>query len=406
MNMENKPVLLLTGSQIHSVLWEPLSEHYQLAFIEGSVADICRQLGIDCIKALELVSSPHAEEMRSKAMWQANELMNKLLKNEVIFDPEHPYLSGDALRLWLPPYFYDRAAQVMTFIVAAARLAEDTGLAGILVHEDVTALGSGVSAFGNLEDIPTLHLAHANHFIKPGTTDIHCSTNAKHLGAAGTYMKDWYTVCGHDPENITLLGMPQWDKWHDKDLLPTKEQSRTAFGMDDDDFVITFAATWPQMVSVGGNAWERSIKVLDESWDTMARTAKKMDAKLIVKLHPTGGPGREELYKDKMEELGVKGLIIRDYGLHAISASDVVVSQSSSNFAIESLILDRPAVELYAPASAIEDIPGSWGEDLQEVISRAIEDGVDKNVIEKYNYLNDGNATERTIEWVREYAEI
>ena len=402
--MADKPVLILTGSQIHDMLWEPLEEHYRMAFCEANVAALARSTGISCASIQEAVTQDIMENMKAKSMKIVKRIMDRLEDETLFLSKEHKHLHGEIFGTWFPPYVYERMTQIMAYIAGIYNVQKEHGISGILLHEDVTGLGKGVAQFGNAEDIPTLHLAHANHFIPSGTTDLHCRTTAKYIGAAGTYMKNWYMDCGVSEENITLVGVPQWDKHYDEDLLPTRQQARAAFGLKEDDLVITFASTWPQMVSVGGRAWANSIEVLDKQWERMADAVKNMNAKIIVKMHPSGGPGREEIYQKTMEEKDLKGVIVRAYNTHTIRAADCVVSQSSSNFAIESLILGTPAIELFAPGSKIKDIPGTWGEDLEDMITKAIDDGTDRSVVEQYNYLDDGNAADRTLEWIRAYA--
>ena len=399
--MENKPTLVCAGSFIHSSLYHKLTEFYKIAFYNEDFGRTAVNSGFPCSVTDDLVTWDMKEEAKAKSLWMTNQIMNKI-KDGWVLDEGHEYLSGELLPLWLPPYFNDRATQMITKIFGLALLNQNEGIAGILCHEDVTAGGKSLAAFGVAEDIPTLHLAHANHFIKPGTTDIHCDLTSHYLGASGTYMKDWYIKSGIEEDKITLIGVPQWDQFYNNPSLPTKDEGRRAFGLDEDDMVLCFAATWPQMLTAGGQAWARSIKVLDETYQCFLETAKSLDAKVIIKIHPTGGAGREDYYKEHMEKNDVHGAITRSYNDYAIAACDCVVTQTSSNFAFEAIASGRPAVELYTPGSKIPNIPGTWGEDLEEVILQAIADGPSKEAIREMNYDNDGKALLRAVDWVRE----
>lgn len=401
MNMEDKPVLVCEGSFIHSSLYFALEEYYTIAFFSDEFAKVAQQSGFPCINVPSLVSWPMLEEAKSAGLCMTKQVIEKL-ENGFEMDPDHEFLNGDLLKLWLPSYFNDRSAQAITLIYGLEVLREQEGIKGILGHEDVSAGGRALAAYGVAEDIPTLHLAHANHFIKSGTDDIHCSHTAKYLGAAGTYMKDWYIKNGFPEENITLIGMPQWDQYYNNASLPSRGEGRRAFGLSEDDMVITFAATWPQLFTSGGQAWAKSVEALDKTYQRFLEVAKSLDAKAIIKIHPTGGPGREEYYKEHMEKNDVHGVITREYSQYTIAAADCVVTQTSSNFAFEAIAMGIPAVELYAPGARVPNIPGTWGDDLDDVIIQAIEDGANKEALREMNYDNDGNALIRAVEWVRE----
>jgi hypothetical protein len=403
MNQEaNKPVLLFSAGFSNLALMDRLIEDYSLAIFDENLARWLRDLGIPCLSVNDFVNPQLVEQVRGVMIWETKKIMEAIVTGDLTIDKNHPLMHGQGLGTWFPHYMFERMSEMAIRVLAAGILAQQHPIAGMVVNEDVSAHGKAVTLFGMGDGYPTIHLAHANHFIKSGTTDLHCQTTAPLIGAAGEYMKQWYVDCGHPAEDIKLLGCPQWDYLYDQTLMPTKEQSRRAFGFTEDKPVLTFASTWPQMVSAGGRTWAKSIKVLDETWMTFLNVAKKMNAYVAVKMHPTGGQGRQEFFMEQMKEAGVKGAIMRDHGQHATRAADCVVLQTSSNFGVEAAILGVPAVELYTPGSRVPYIPGTWGEDLEDMVAQAIKDGPSEELVRTMNYKNDGEATDRTIAWIKE----
>jgi hypothetical protein len=403
---ENKPVLLFSAGHGNVSLLQELVDYYTLAIFDENLANVFKSMGIACIATRDFVDPEMVEQVKGVMLWEIKKIMDGIIRGDIAFDNEHPLMHSEGLATWFPHYVYDRIVEASVRILAAGKVAEDHRIAGMVVNEDVSAHGKAVTLFGLADGYPTIHLAHANHFIKSGTTDLHCHTTAQHIGAAGEYMKNWYIECGHPEENIKILGAPQWDYLYKKDFLPSREMSRTAFGFSQDALTLTFASTWPQMVSAGGRTWAQSIKVLDDTWDTFVDVAKKMKAQVIVKMHPTGGQGREQYFSESLKTHDLKGAITRDHGAYSISASDCVVLQTSSNFGVEAGIMGVPSVELYTPGSRMPHIPGTWGDDLEDLIVQAIKDGANEEFVRAMNYDNDGEATERTIEWIREHCPV
>jgi len=80
-----------------------------------------------------------------------------------------------------------------------------------------------------------------------------------------------------------------------------------------------------------------------------------------------------------------------------------LVTQGSSNLAVEAAILGTPTVELYVCSSKYPEYGprGTWGEGLSDLILEAIARGPLKDFERAMNYDADGRAVERTVEWVR-----
>ena len=268
----NKPILLFSAGHQNLSIMTRLMEHYNLAIFDEKLAGWMRSQGLECIATRDLATPELIEQIKGVMIWETKKIMEGIVSGRIAFDTEQPLLHGQGLGTWFPHYMYERMTEMSIRILSAGTLVHNHKIAGMVVNEDVSAHGRAVTMLGLSDGYPTIHLAHANHYIKSGTTDMHCRTVAQYIGAAGEYMKQWYVDCGHPEEDIKILGAPQWDRLYDTNLLSTKEKARQAFGFEQDRMVLTFASTWPQMVSVGGRTWAKSIRVLDETWITFLKS--------------------------------------------------------------------------------------------------------------------------------------
>ena len=395
--MTEKPVLLTLGNHTQTPMWKGLAESYRLAFLSSQAADLAASMGIDAIKAEAYLPFAEMEDARGRALLMAGEVTDALADGRVAFDSVLPRFSPSAMTSWFLPAFYDQACAVIGRLKACEALRQKEGIAGILVHEDVTPEGRTLALFGNAHGIPTLHQPHANHFLEPGTGDIHCDATAQFIGASGTYMRDWYKACGVPEERIAIVGRPAWDKLYDEDILPSRAKAKYAFGVYDDRFVLAYATTWYQMTSAWGDPEADLLRSLDRVLDV----AKEIGAFVIVKQHP--GEGQTAIYEKKLKELGLKGAITRHWNEFALRAADVLVTQGPSNIGVEAAILGTPVVEMFQCGARYPDFgpEGTWGEDLLPLISDACARGALAEFAEAMSFRTNRPAAEVAIDWVR-----
>lgn len=408
MSEQREKALLVLGSPNHSALYNILAGDYKILVFEEVFGAQALQGGLPVALPSKMLTQDNIIEARYMAFTYAKQVLQGIDEGWLHLDPtdtEREMLTGKWFPMWFIPYLYDHLAQVIGMIFGLAHAVERFDIHGIITHEDVTAGGRTLVEFGKAEGIPTLHMPHANHFLKPDPTDVHCQIHSDWIGCAGSYMRDWYTECGADPDKMELLGMLNWDFYYNSERQKiTKDEARRALGLEQDDLVFTFAATWPQMLTAGGQAWKTSIDILDGTCDKFLKAAKEMGAKVIVKIHPTGGKGRSDYYKGRMEALEVKGCVTRVWNRYVVPAADCVVTQTSSNFAFESMLQGVPACEIYAPGSRNVLIPGAWDHDIVDCIQNTMDnykqDEADE-ILKQANYDNDGQALPRTIDWIK-----
>jgi len=396
-----RPTLILSGGHRHRALWEPLAERYQLVFLESSAAAAAESMldSASILRVEEFLVDEHINAAKAEAMWQARKVM-VALENGLTFDDDVDGLRQPGLNGWLPTSVYELATASYVRVFAAMSCVEKMNVVGVLVHEDVTPEGRLLAQFGISEDLPTIHVPHANHFLGPGSTDIHCQVTAQYIGASGTHMRDWYMACGVPADRIRLVGAPQWDWLYKEHALPERGIARKALGKTDDGLVITYGGTWGQDTGVWGNG----AADIEAGWQTMLAAAKELGAYLIVKEHPGETPDRDKKYSEEMEAAGVSGAVTRVHNEYALRAADCLVTQGSSNLAVEAAIVGTPAVELYQCSTRYPDYGprGTWGDGLADLVHEAIGAGPLKEFERAMNYDADGGAVDRIVEWVGE----
>jgi len=394
----DKPILLTVGGHTHEKLWAPLSEHYRIAFLSNQSAAYADSLGIENLRLESFLVPDDISNAKMTGLILTSDLLHDIADGQVSLGTG-PRMRAPGLNHWFPGLFFDHATAAIARTSACQRMAEQNQVAGILLHEDVTPEGRVLALFGNSRGIPTLHIPHANHFLRPGTGDIHCQTTASYIGAAGAYMEGWYQDCGKSKEFITVVGTPQWDDLYDEELLPSKEFARRAFGIKEDEMALGYAGTWYQMTS----AWGDPEADLEASWNTMLETAKSLGAFLLVKMHPGQNPGQERFYMDQMKEAGLRGAVTRKHPKFAARAVDCMVVQGPSNYGVQCSILGAPVVELYQCGARYPDFgpKGTWGDGLAELIGEAIAAGPNKDFAARIDHRNGELAVDRAVEWVR-----
>jgi hypothetical protein len=397
-----KPVILIYGGPSHRALFKPLDEHFQLAFLSSGAFRESYDVGIKALALEAFVDDERTGYATNEALWQTSDVMNILGAGKLSLDGTsgHPHLKLPDLAKWFPDFVNNQMAATLVRIFSLAQVHSEYGIVAIVTHEDVSPEGRILTQFGRSEDIPVVHIPHANHFIDP-RNDIHGKVSSDYLLVAGEWMADFYVRAGADPTNIEMVGAPQWDWLYQDGKMPTREQGRRALGLDEDDLVLSYATTWDQNTNVWGNGDEDLKAALGH----MLTTARAMDAKLILKIHPGERPEADDFYQQAMWSYGVEGCITRKNNEHVIRASDCMIVQGSSNVGVASVILGTPIVELWQCGTRYPEkygIPGTWGEDLSDMIEAAINDVGDYRPFARaMNYDDDGGAVERITEWMK-----
>ena len=393
------PVVYTQGSTNQLVLMESLTDEYRFVVGNTDIGNTAKDLGIETANMGDAIDHSLLEKVKLKTIWLQQRIMEEMISGKLVsLDPDIPAFSPPHLHNWFPTITFDVMIATLTRLRAFEAILEEHGIAGVLVHEDVTIEGRTLVALGIHHDVPTLHIPHANHFIPPDTGDIHATTRARNLGVTGNYMYNWYEAAGVDPERMTKIGAPQWDEVYKNFERLDQQHARNCFGLDQDKPVWAYGTTWAQST----NAWGRGQEDLFDGTKWFLDAAREAGAQVLLKLHPHEGEQNAVRYKEMAESSGLYAVLTSHYLPYVLAACDVVVTQGSSNMAIEAGIMGKATVEMLQPGTKYPEqyeIPSSWGPDLPEVIELAIAQGPVESFIADMN-MGPGS-TERAADWVR-----
>lgn len=380
------PILYSLGATPFITVGDVLQDDFRFVFINSVIGNAIRDLGGEVALMEDAFDLEVLQQAQGLALWLQYKISDQLLNGSLVsLDPNYPALHVPELSQWMPNATYETMLYAIGRIIALERIVEEHGIDGVLIHEDVSTDGRMVAELGHQRGVRVVHIPHANYFISPSDGDIHASTRAHALGVYGPYMREWFIKAGVDPAIITVIGAAHWDKMYEENERLTVEHARNCLGLSMDKLVYNYAASWAQDT----NAWGRGEDDLQDSLRWVLDAAQAADVQLILKLHPHQPQTMAEVYANIAKEAGVKTVITSHYTSHTLKAADVVITQGSSNLAVEAGIMETPVVEMFQAGTRYPekyDIPGTWGNTLPEEIDRAIELGVNENFMRDMNY--------------------
>jgi len=394
------PILYALGATPFLAVAEALKDDYRFVVTNTGIGNSLRDLGAQIAMLEDAFDIEVLYEAQGLALWLQHRIGDSLLTGSLAsLNMDYDEFHTPQIAQWFPNATYESLIYAIGRIIALQRIVGEHGIDGVLTHEDVSMDGRILAQLGVQNDVPIVHIPHANYFISPTEGDIHASTDATALGVYGEYMKDWFIRAGVDPAIITVIGAAHWDKMYVESRRITKEHARNCLGVASGKPVYTYASSWAQDT----NAWGRGEEDLLDSMRWVLDVAKTDDAELIVKLHPHQPKQSAERYAKVIQEAGINAKITSHYNSHTLKAADVVITQGSSNLAVEAGIMGVPVVEMFQPGTRYPeqyDIPGTWGDTLAEQIDRAMDEGVNKEFLRDMN-MGPGS-TERAKAYVKE----
>lgn len=407
----SKPLLLLSGHQVHQALWRPLQEHFDLMFGYPNVKQYAESIGLAETLALSEAMTVEAQE---RALNQTATLTHlAVLQLPIVTRAAAVHFNGQRppalqqLGDWWPGYVMQQVSMIANVVAALDETIKKRPLAGCVVHEDVSLYTRVLVNWCNSRKIPTMHIPHAMcHLRADGGPDIHRETRAHYLGAAGAAMRAFYARNGHPLERIELIGAPQFEHYYQPDALPGRDEARRV--LDVDGLVITYAATWGQTTALRGGFDDE----INAGFASILDAAKRRGATLIVKVHPNGGDA-EQFYAEGLQQAGVRGLVTRQHLNYVLRASDVLVSQGPSNVCVEAALAGVPSCYIQSegydfahpaiPRGTTQDLAGTAGHAMDAMIDAALAWHDFDEFIEFYNGVHPaGGAIERAVDWLRE----
>ena len=379
------PILYTAGTTPFLAVAEALAKDFRFVFGNAAIGNGAKDLGAEVANLDEAVDMPLLAQAQAAGLWLYHQVAGELIHGKLTnLSPDYPPLHTPLIQGWMPNAVYEPTVFALSKILAITRIIEEHGIQGVLLHEDVSIDGRVLAGIGHKYEVPVVHLPHANYFISPTDGDIHASSRSDILGVYGPYMRDWFIAAGVDPSTITMIGAAHWDKMYNESERLTKEHSRACLGVGMDRPVYAYAASWAQDT----NAWGRGAEDLFDSLRWVLETVREANAQLIIKLHPHQNEQNVLRAAEIVTESGVGTVFTSHYAAHILKAADVVITQGSSNIAVEAGIMGTPVVEMFQPGTrypAKYNIPGTWGSKLPDAIDTAIDEGVNEEFLADMN---------------------
>jgi hypothetical protein len=394
----SKPILYTQGNINFIKIAQHLQDDYRFIIGDPKIVGIVRDMGIEVASLEDAIDEEMLIRAKSEGLWYSLSIMNALSYPLRSLDKNVAALSHPQLQRWFPPLTYDIISYTLSRIWALERIIEEHGIAGILLHEDVTVDGRLLAAVGRAQNVPIMHVPHANHFIDPRAGDIHADSRADYIGVYGQHMFDWYAAAGVAPEKLTIIGGAHWEDVYKEAESLSMDHARRCFGLPLNKLVYMYATSWAQ----GTNTWGRGQEDLYDSMRWVMQAAKDADAHVLAKIHPHEPMQHADRYAEIAKESGVHTVFTSNYLGHCLAAADVVITQGSSNIAVEAGIMGKPVAEMFQPGTQYPqqfNIPGTWGPDLPAMITRAIEEGVNQDFLQAMHAGR--GAGDRLREWIK-----
>lgn len=397
-----KPLLLMTGHDVHRSLWKPIAESYDLCFVFPGAAQYAQGLGIvNCFGLNEAFTGNSQEKaLAGTAALIANTVQHLPQVGQRLAERFNGQRSPalQTVEQWWAGYVLQQANMFAQVITSLDEVEQKRQPAGCVVHEDVTLMTRAVVNWCNARSIPTIHIPHAMCHLRPdGGPDIHRETRATWIGASGEMMRNFYAGSGHRVDRIELVGAPQWDYLYDTSALPTRQEARQV--LDVDGLVVMYAATWSQTTALRGGFDEE----LDAGVRGVIRAANALGATLIINVHRSCAQGIEEFFAKQLEEGGGRGLVTRNHFNYVLRAADVCIAQGPSNVCLDALIAGTPACYIQSEGFdyAHPLIPRGSVDEASDLIAQALGVPDWSDLIAAYNVVHPiGGAVERCVEFI------
>ena len=408
---DERPVLLMTGNSTTLPLWQPLSEIYDLCIAHPQMAGMLGDLSLSGFGLQKYMSA----ELQETSVNAAYRMTSELFLDEFATDlsktigeafpngvPEN--LTSPQVLHWWPSMVGEHLRNEIMIVEMLEKLKNERHISGCVVHEDVTPDARTIVLWCKANQVPTVHVPHANCFYAGEGWDIHTESLCDYISAAGSYMADWYSKWGFDSGRIKVTGVPQLDSWYSNNV-PSKHEARQVLNVDDDAFLLVYATTWAQLTSSRGGFDAE----LNESLRQAYEAAKELNAVLCVKMHPGETPNQEQIYLNAMKSYGITGFVSRQYNEYVLRAADVMLTHGPSNICVSAAMIGMPCSYIetedfeFPFPSPVKVSRGGNATHALKIAMQLEREGTWEIFAHSMNDAHpNGGATERTTEFVRE----
>lgn len=232
--------------------------------------------------------------------------------------------------------------------------------------------------------------------------------HAKKIFVEGNQGLEVLQTLGYAINRILVVGGPRYDKFKNLNSRESKIDLEKKFQID----------STKKLVVLAMSRWHED----DEKWiSDFIDFCNKKNYEVVIKIHPTYKVASQNLSENKIKAIkdkckNLKFIITYEMDIPTLfSASDIVLTDWSS-VGIEAILLDKPLIQVNFTNEEIEHnvryfdynasiLIKNYNElekTINEILIQSLHLEKLKNgretMIEKYNYLNDGKASDRIFE--------
>ncbi len=158
---------------------------------------------------------------------------------------------------------------------------------------------------------------------------------SSHIAAYGKHYKEIFVKLGYPAKQITIAGNPAWDGI--SDITIGRKELYARLGLPEDKKIILLATTHFPIDIRDGTAYAsfRAMK-------SIAHASSRYH--LVIKVHPEESP---DFYVALMNKFGIKITVVEELSLlHPLIANSELVIISDSTVGLETILLDRPLIDI------------------------------------------------------------
>jgi CDP-Glycerol:Poly(glycerophosphate) glycerophosphotransferase len=317
-------------------------------------------------------------------------------------------------------------AEEIILIDLIRRIACETDIRLVLASEDICRDARTAITCAQRVGIPGLHVLHGFMY---GTRNAHDTVTADVIAAYSQRSKDTYVGFGAHPDHVRVTGNPMWDVYCRPPLPGFRERVCEDLGLAPNRPIIEYALTNVHRFSaVSINHPEYHLETAEAVIDAFATLSRRHpDWQFLLRPHPSDHDAKDRLL-ERASEAGLADLRVdRQLPYDSVVTADVMLC-THSNLGVEALLLGKPVINVAIDRLAgpvfqegegplfLEDDAILWAREADEIaplVEKALSDSSTRQRLsegrpataERYNYLNDGKATDRVCALVQEMME-
>jgi len=409
-DVERRPIIMLSGGRTTWPLARPLYETHDVAIYDPNAISFFKEkLDRIICPAKGATAQMHAHAFNESTVIAARIIQAQDRLQDTISRGARMVLPNGTspahVSEWLPGMSTSHMAACIMNVAVMDAFCDQFDLMAVVVHEDVTPTARALVLWANDRGIPSIHVPHANHFLRQGIPDVHERCYTDYIAATSSWMCDWYAARGYPEENIRVTGCPNWDRW--TEVMLTKQEARDVLRVPQDKTVVTYCTSWPQNTN-----WADDHDIWDRAHDAVVQAAAEQGWTLIWSQHP-GSPGEwRQAFAARMKQAGLEdGVIVRGHLDLTVKASDCFIAVGPSNVLIEAAMGGTPSATVEMEHYGFPDAP-PWpcraeAADVTRAVNAAMDNwnsDVRDAFVTHYACADDGKAVERTVALIREVA--